>query len=217
MEEGRLSIRKVLHLSDIFPGPMHFEIVAIDIPVGLLDAYEAGGRACDRAARKLLGRPRGSSVFPAPVRAVLAAAKWEEACILSRSSAPWGKALSKQTFGILDKIREVDGLLQTRPELRKIIREVHPEVCFSELASAPVIHRKTSSQGREERWRTLSPKFPDLQEIKQAGRGEGLLIEDVLDATVACWSALRLAVGKGRSLPDPVPLDSTGLQMAIWV
>lgn len=44
--------------------PPDLACVAIDIPIGLLE----GPRACDKAARKLLGQPRGSSVFPAPRR-----------------------------------------------------------------------------------------------------------------------------------------------------
>jgi len=43
--------------------------IAIDIPIGLLE----GPRVCDKAARKLLGQPRGSSVFPAPCRPALEA------------------------------------------------------------------------------------------------------------------------------------------------
>ena len=39
----------------------------------------------------------------------------------------------------------------------------------------------------------------------------------VLDAAVACWSALRLVEGKGRSLTYPIPRDSFGLPMTIWV
>ena len=41
--------------------PDDIAILAIDIPIGLLESP----RACDKAARKLLGQPRGSSVFPA--------------------------------------------------------------------------------------------------------------------------------------------------------
>lgn len=92
VESGRSAIRKVAALSHIFDGAEDFDIVAVDVPIGLLDAYKVGGRACDRAARKLLGRPRGSSVFPAPVRPVLTATSWEDACVRSRASAPDGKA-----------------------------------------------------------------------------------------------------------------------------
>jgi predicted RNase H-like nuclease len=209
-------VRKVSALSDL----LHiadFKVVAIDVPIGLLGAYEIGGRACDRAARKLLGRRRGSSVFPAPVRPVLAATSWEDACDRSRTSAPHRKAISKQTFAILPKIREINELLQTRPELRHVVREVHPEVCFCELVGAPLAHRKDRLAGREERRRALARVFPQLEAIEKAGRAQGLPMEDVLDALAACWSARRLADGHGHSLPATVPHDATGLPMAIWV
>jgi predicted RNase H-like nuclease len=162
MAAGQLAIRKVGSLSDIFDCDTDFVIVAVDAPIGLLDAYEIGGRACDRAARKFLGRLRGSSGFPAPVRPVLAARSWEDACVRSRASAANGKAGTKQTFAILPKIREVDELLQTRPELRGVVREVHPEVCFSELAGMSMTHRKSSILGREERQRALAPASPAI-------------------------------------------------------
>src|SRR3974390_1345694 len=55
-------------------------ILAIDIPIGLLD----GSRACDKAARKLLGQPSGTSVFPAPCRSALTAETYAEASSINR-------------------------------------------------------------------------------------------------------------------------------------
>src|SRR5450759_4241933 len=52
---------------------------SVFIPIGLLDAALPGGRACDMAARKLLGPKRGSSVFPPPVRAALDCRTYPEA------------------------------------------------------------------------------------------------------------------------------------------
>lgn len=49
--------------------PPDLACLGIDIPIGLLE----GSRACDKAARKLLGQPRGTSVFAAPCRAALSA------------------------------------------------------------------------------------------------------------------------------------------------
>jgi predicted RNase H-like nuclease len=151
------------------------------------------------------------------VRPVLAATSWEDACARSRASAPHGKAISKQTFAILPKIREIDDLLRARPDLRRVVREVHPEVCFCELAGHPMIYSKRKRKGREERLQSLGQWFRDLDTIVNSGREQGLPLEDILDATVACWSALRLAVGKGRSLVQPVLPDTTGLPMTIWV
>ena len=71
--------------------------------------------------------------------------------------------------------------------------------------------------GREERRTALSCVLPNLRMVENAGHEQGLPIEDILDATVACWSASRLAAGTGRGLPETVTLDSTGLPMVIWV
>jgi predicted RNase H-like nuclease len=217
MDREQLIVRKVSALSDLFDDRPDLKIVAADVPIGLLERYEKGGRACDRAARKLLGKYRRSSVFPAPIRATLMAKSWEDACALSRNSAPQGKAINKQTFAILPKIREIDVLLQTRIELRTVVREIHPEVSFAELAGRPMTHPKLSKAGREERRIALTRVFPNLVKVEDAGREQGLPIEDILDATVACWSASRIATGIARRLPDTTNIDSAGLPMVIWV
>ena len=204
-------------LSELFDFRSDLKVVAVDVPIGLLEHYEKGGRACDRAARKYLGKYRRSSVFPAPVRSTLTATSWNNACALSRASAAQGRAITKQTFAILPKISEIDALLQTRIELRALVREVHPEVSFAELAGRPMVHRKTSLAGREERRTALTSVFPNLSVVEDAGRKQGLPIEDILDAAVACWSASRLAAGTGRALPETITEDSTGLPMVIWI
>jgi predicted RNase H-like nuclease len=102
--------------------------------------------------------------------------------------------------------------------LRFAVREVHPELCFRELAGGkPMSHHKSSGPGKYERRKVLTNEFPELNLIEKTGREQRLAIEDILDATVACWSALRLSVGKGRRLPEIGGPDSTGLPMAIWV
>lgn len=59
--------------------PTDLACLGIDIPIGLLN----GSRACDRAARKLLGQPRGTSVFAAPCRAALAAKNHADASAIN--------------------------------------------------------------------------------------------------------------------------------------
>lgn len=217
LEASRYRVRRVGRLAEIFDGGSSKKIVAVDIPIGLLDAFEIGGRDCDREARKCLGK-RAASVFPAPVRPALEASEYEQACAFSRVSAEKGKAISKQTWAIIDKIKEVDDLLQTHPALHEIVHEVHPEVCFCELAGKPMDHSKKNREGQDERQRWLRKGFCDLDDIIARGRKEeGLAAEDVVDAAVACWSAIRLADGKGRSLIEPVPRDRVGLPMTIWV
>jgi predicted RNase H-like nuclease len=206
-KEGQMRARRIARLAEIFDHPPYPDIAAVDIPIGLLDAYEIGGRECDRKARRDLGR-RGGSVFVPPVRAVLNARSYEEACELSRGSSKHDKALSKQTWGIVPKIREADDLLRLKPDLRSTIREVHPEVCFCELAGKPMKFAKSNSEGRAERRNALARDF-DVDTIIDQGRREKLSVVDTLDALVACWSAKRLARREGRSI---VPDEKT-----IWV
>ena len=87
-------------------------------------------RQDDRAARKALGRPRASSVFPAPARAVLDldARSFQEANEFSKETV--GKGITQQTFAILPTIKEVDALLRSSANARDLIREVHPGLCF---------------------------------------------------------------------------------------
>jgi predicted RNase H-like nuclease len=216
-EIDRVIVHKAASLSAIFKIAPDLDVIAIDVPIGLLDSYRTGGRACDCAARQILGSPRASSVFPAPVRGVLTATSWEEALAISRASALNGKGISKQTFAIVPKIREVDELLQRQRELRPLLREVHPELSFCELAGQPMSHRKGSGAGRQERRLALQSVFTELDAVEKSGIDQGLPIEDIFDAAVACWSAVRLANSEARSLPAVVPLDATGLPMAIWI
>jgi predicted RNase H-like nuclease len=86
--------------------PSDLAFLAIDIPIGLLD----GSRACDKSARKQLGRRRGSSVFPAPCRAALTPTNHAEASAINRQKT--GRGLSLQSFHIAPKIKQ--GMTQSR-------------------------------------------------------------------------------------------------------
>ena len=95
-----------------------------------------------------------------------------------------------------------------------MVREVHPEMCFCRQTNGASQGVNSGTRGADARARAV---FSELHLVEKWGRDQGLPIEDILDAAVACWSALRLVGGKGRSLPACVPLDTTGLPMAIWV
>ena len=111
-------------------------VICIDIPIGLLDAAVAGGRACDQAARALLRQPRGCSVFSPPVRPTLRASSFEEALRLNRASSTHALGISRQSFEILRKIREVDDMML--PSLQDRVFEVHPEVSLWVLPQSSV-------------------------------------------------------------------------------
>jgi predicted RNase H-like nuclease len=194
-------VSKISELLSASPRPL---LVGIDIPIGL---PLKGARACDLAARRLLGQPRSSSVFPAPVLATLIAKSYEEACRLSLSAH--GKSMSKQAYEIIAKIREVDDLMTL--EMQTWVFEVHPEVSFYSLnGRRPMKHSKHEGEGKDERLRLLLPHYPAIQkhlgELKRAQVGE----DDLLDAAVAAWTAESVARGV-----VPRQYDRRGLRMEI--
>jgi predicted RNase H-like nuclease len=63
-----------------------------------------------------------------------------------------GKGISRQTYHIMKKIKEVDDFLNHHPEAKKTVRETHPEICFWALAGhRPMQHKKKSPEGKDER------------------------------------------------------------------
>ena len=153
LQSRRTAIRVLANLSELISASPEPKLIAIDIPIGI---PTSGARACDIAARKLLGKPRSNSVFPAPIRATFAAKTYQEACALSLQAQ--GKSLSRQAFEIIPKIREVDDLIT--PELQMRIFEVHPEVSFRALNGGQSLkHRKLDREGKEERLKLLLPHY----------------------------------------------------------
>lgn len=179
---------------------------AIDIPIGLA---ARDPRQADLEARRRLG-PRTSSVFPAPVRPVLAAETYAEACAISREVC--GKAVSKQLFNILPKIREVDALQS--PRLQNQLFEMHPEVSFAELAGGPMRFHKSTPEGRHERLQALHTVFPWAGELS-GGPMPGAQPDDVLDAMIGAWTARRFALGAHLQLGGDY--DERGLRMEVIV
>jgi predicted RNase H-like nuclease len=189
-------VAAVLAVSDV-------ELIAIDMPIGLSDD---GPRACDIAARRLLGRAR-SSVFPAPLRAVLGCANYADACAVSRTAS--GKALSVQAWNLVPAIRALDAALDDVPPGH--VLEVHPELAFRALddrVEAP----KASARGLAQRVRALQPAMDVLDALSAAPPGVPAV--DALDACAAAWSARRLADGVGDCVGDGT-VDRRGRPMRI--
>ncbi|MFD2093222.1 DUF429 domain-containing protein [Blastococcus deserti] len=169
------------------------DLVAIDMPIGL---PEAGVRACDVAARRLLG-PAGSAVFPTPVRAVLATDDYAEARAISRRVTDPPRAPSAQAFRLVKAIRALDEALGDPPSERVV--EVHPELSFRAL-DAGVRDRKGTARGTVQRLGALGAVM--AVEDALAAAPPGVPLVDALDACAAAWSAQRLARGRGECVGD---------------
>ena len=190
--------------------------VLIDIPIGLPDSGP-DGRLCDREARQLLGRWRASSVFSAPARRTLAAANYPHALKLNRQAT--GRGLSKQAWGIVPKIREIDTLLCDNRALRGMLRESHPELCFWALNGKQAMqYNKKKREGQQERLLVLEHYFPQCHALFEQVCGEFLrrqvARDDIIDAMV-CAVTAKFGYGGYRMAPASPTRDGQGLPMEI--
>jgi predicted RNase H-like nuclease len=193
-------VAAVLALPDV-------DVVAIDMPIGLSDD---GVRHCDVAARaRLQGLGAGGSVFPTPVRAVLATDDYAEARALSRAVTDPPRAPSAQAFQLVRAIRTLDDALGDPPDDRVV--EVHPELSFRALDPG-VRDRKGSARGTVQRLRALR-EVMDVEDALAAAP-PGVPIVDALDACAAAWSAQRLDDGVAESVGDDAR-DARGRPMRI--
>lgn len=188
-------------------------LILIDIPIGLRDSG-SNERSCDKPARRLLGRKRGSSVFPVPCRAAIYANITEASDINKRLT---DRRLSKQVLGIIPKIKEVDELLSADMTARSRIREIHPEICFWALnGKKSMTFSKKDESGIQERKEVLISVYPYCWDIFDYAEREYLRNEvardDILDALVAAVTASKERQGLSTIPENPV-FDSKGLPM----
>ena len=162
------------------------EVVAVDIPIGI---PESTPRPADVEARRFVGA-RGSSVFPTAIRPVLEAPTYAEARALAVELT--GKSVSAPSYGLRHKILEVD---EHAARDERLI-EVHPEVSFSELARRPLLS-KHRTDGLAERRALLEEAGIEVPEAVPR-----IAEPDLLDATIAAWSARRYAEGEAVALPE---------------
>ena len=217
---GAYEFGVVLRLEDLLaraPAPAR---IFVDMPIGLLDEGPSD-RGCDGLARACLG-PRAASVFPAPKRSVLACASYLEANARERRLS--GKGLSRQTYGLFTKLREVDFLMRDAPlaaSARRRIRESHPEVCFWAMAGqVPMRHPKKTDDGFVERLAALTQHWPHAEvAIARAylwTRRSEVARDDIFDALALGLTARLGAEGGARALatfPPRPRRDAEGLKM----
>jgi predicted RNase H-like nuclease len=204
---GRLST-VTLHESFVEVVEAHQDavVIAVDIPIGFPASKD---RKADGEARSFVG-PRASSVFTTAPRDVLRTSTHREASDLAKRLT--GKGISQQAYALGKKILEVDGIVRPGDQ----IYEVHPEVSFCALAGCHLRDYKKTWNGLMVRRSLLAERAgivlpDDLEEI-----GRTAAPDDLLDAAVAAWSALRIARGEAMTLPSEPEVDDRGRKVAIW-
>jgi predicted RNase H-like nuclease len=187
--------------TSIAPVLQRFRVIGVDMPIGLPVTWD---RAADRLARRFVS-PRSMTVFPTPPRQLLGARSYREAN--ERSKRIFGKGVTKQTYNLLPKLREVDALL-TDADVERVV-EVHPE-CALRAMTGTVLPSKRTPIGRALRQDALRPVFGDVVDARLSGAAP----DDVLDALAVLWSVRRYVAGEHIVFGDG-SRDERGLRMQI--
>ncbi len=177
-----------------------FDVVAVDMPIGLPEDWS---RHADRQARAFIS-PRGSCVFPTPPRALIDFDDYAEANHTSK--AMFGRGLTRQTFNLFAKIRDVDAVVDVANQ--DAIVEAHPECCFRAL-TGHVLVSKHSAAGLAARRRAVEAVFGPITTALP-----GASADDVVDAYVLLWTAERRSRGESIVFGGD-ELDRRGLVMRI--
>jgi len=205
----------VATLAELFDIYEVIDEIIIDIPIGLYDKSNSP-RPCDIEARRYLS-PRGSTVFPAPLRPCLIASDYLEACAISKRLS--GKSLSKQAYNIFNKIHEVDSLLRSESQFRQIVKEAHPELGFCFLNNGkPLLSRKKDSEGLDERLCLLVEVLPFAKSAYTKALSsfprKQLAKDDVVDALM-CLAISVAPEGDRRTLPVTADVDNFGIDICM--
>jgi predicted RNase H-like nuclease len=178
-----------------------FAAIALNAPVGYLDAASAGGRTCDREARNLLGPKRGSSIQSAPVRSATNDIEFVD------------EHLDAISMTLLPRYREVAA--DMAPFRQRTIYEVHSDVCFFELNEGqPLRYSKHSEAGQEERREVLRAKFPGSERIL-GSEVPGASLSHLTDVAAFVWTARRIFARAAIRIPRDPEWDEQGLRMEI--
>ncbi|MDQ6994776.1 MAG: DUF429 domain-containing protein [Mariprofundaceae bacterium] len=212
-DNEKWKIGVVKEIKDFLPQITDSKLVLIDIPIGL-KGQDKKERLCDKLARKVLGNRR-SSVFPAPCREAIYCLDENEASQVNEKNT--GRKLSKQSWAISGKIKEVDLFIQGNSIINNF-REMHPEVCFWALNNKQaMVHPKKQQNGIDERLEILSRYCPQTQDIFNESLDRFLRKEvakdDILDAMIGAVTA-KLNQNL-ETIPNDSEIDDVGIKMEI--
>lgn len=193
------------------------DVLAVDIPIGHEDpdgTQGDGRRACERAARDRMGPAADERILPMPPPAVYNVDHYHQALALCEENG-WPKLAKpiwhgqKRVQALTEASETTDGLV-----------EMHPELSFT------VMHELHGGEGPLEHYgRGWAALYERLELLHEAGLrpsrsmgGVGRASpKDVIDATAAAWSALRVARGQAVVFPKRPPKDPrTGRDVAFY-
>ncbi len=195
--------------------------ILADMPIGLLSSGQifSGNRPCDATARKFLGK-KHSSIFNPPCIEALQEKSYQQAS--ATNFGILGKKLSKQSWNIVPKIREINAFLHLNPLWKNKLLEAHPELSFQKLnGNTPLQFSKKSSEGITERINILQMHYPASATLfgkmlaDPALKGNAAA-DDMVDAI--CLAVLNRHRGQMlENISEHYPEDPLGNRMGIWL
>ncbi len=215
INNGELYLKRYNGFPEMVFDNTQFDGMLVDMVIGLPSNKEQYEKRPDRDARKIV-TPRTPTVFAVPTRQAVYEStkeKQKEANLLAIE-----RSLSKQTIGIIPKIREVDEFLLANEEYMNVIRESHPEVCFARL-NGEVLMNKKLEKGITDRVQVLSMFLQDLSKDYVEKSAEKLVCEpdDILDAVCLAVTANLDAQGRTGIIPENPSTDDKGLKMQMVI
>ena len=186
--------------------------VLVDMPIGLPQSTDDGRP--DGVVRAIL-KGKASSIFSTPCRQAVYANTYDEANETNRQVL--GKGLSKQSYAICGKIKEIDDFLNNNAQYKNRLLESHPELCFAKLNyGKPILENKHKPEGLRIRIELLSRYYERTEEIVAYARNDSKLkncLDDVIDALcLAVTGMLGLETGL-KSIPENPMMDKQGILM----
>ena len=149
--------------------------ILIDMPIYLPESIQNYPRTSEVLAKKYLGKKHGS-IFYAPLYQWLDMHYVEINNFCSNFNKP---KLSKQSYNLFKKIKEVQSFLHINPHIS--IYEGHPECYFNHHL---IHHPKKSIKGIIERFSLLKNTFPSTDSVVQSfvENYSHVSIDDCLDS-----------------------------------
>lgn len=190
--------------------------ILIDMPIGLPESED--DIRPDGEGRKILSS-RASCIFSVPCRQSVYEEDYYKANEVNRTVL--GKGLSKQSFAICRKIRDIDEFLNNAPEYKNRLIESHPEVCFAMLnfdgrTAMPIFENKKTEEGIKKRMELLSKYYEHTEKIRHLIYSDTKLMtikDDTIDALCLAVTGMIGYKNGFKTIPENPMKDTRGILM----
>ena len=138
-------------------------------------------------------------------------------CVANKINKEQGMGLSKQSWFLFKKIKEIDTILEikNRPE----IFESHPELVFQVMKGGAIETKKNTQEGLKERIDILKENGFDKKFIEKFINKKNSFYknDDFIDSCSLFWSAKRVVKNNEIQIPNKIIRDVKGIIMQMKI